>query len=221
MTVSINTIDDFALFKSLKMESREELAKTSFLKEYSPNTIFQMQDEACEFVGFVRSGSAIIFRLSPNGNEQIISVLTPGMHFNTVPALDSNKKVRACIKAISPLSVLIIPVGLFRNLLQSHADITYLILTDFAKRLDHLVQLVDELSLHSVRGRLAQFLLNQAQDNQHSKAWTQDEIAAHLGTVRDVIGRTLRAFIKAGLIERKNGEIVVTNQKALEEEANF
>lgn len=221
MTVSIQIINDFALFKSLKTESREVLAKTSLLKEYSPNTIFQMQDEPCEFVGFVRSGSAIIFRLSPNGNEQIISVLTPGMHFNTVPALDTNKNVRACIKAISPLSLLVIPVGLFRNHLQSHADISYLILTDFAKRLDHLVQLVDELSLHSVRGRLALFLINQAQDNQHSKAWTQDEIAAHLGSVRDVVGRSLRAFIKAGLIERKNGLIVILDRKGLEEEANF
>ncbi|PKN94657.1 MAG: hypothetical protein CVU45_00950 [Chloroflexi bacterium HGW-Chloroflexi-7] len=221
MTVSIQTIYDLAIFKSLKSESQEALAKASLVKECSPNTIFQMQDERCEFVGFVRSGSAVIFRLSANGNEQIISVLTPGMHFNTVPALDARNNVRACIKAISPLSLLVIPVGLFRTLLQSHADIAYIILTDFAKRLDHLVQLVDELSLHSVRGRLALFLLNQAQDKQHSKAWTQDEIAAHLGTVRDVIGRTLRAFIKAGLIERKNGEIVVINQKGLEEEANF
>ncbi len=221
MTVPIQTINDIAIFNSLKPESREEVARVSLLKEYSINTIFQMQDEPCEFVGFVRSGSAIIFRLSPNGNEQIISVLIPGMHFNTVPAMDANNNVRACIKAISPLSLLIIPVGCFRILLQSRADIAYLILTDFAKRLDHLVQLVDELSLHSVRGRLALFLLKKANGSQFSKAWTQDEIAAHLGTVRDVVGRTLRDFIKAGLIERKNGEIVVINQKGLEEEANF
>lgn len=221
MPVSILTLKDFSLFVSLKPETRKELAKASLLKDYSANTIFQMQDEPCEFVGFVRSGSAVIFRLSQNGNEQIISVLTPGMHFNTVPALDDKKNVRACIKAISPLSLLIIPVDIFRDLLQSHADLAFLILMDFAKRLDHLVQLVDELSLHSVRGRLAQFLLNQANNKQNSKALTQDEIAAHLGTVRDVVGRTLRSFIKTGLIERKNGVIVLLNPKGLEEEANF
>ncbi|MRS04732.1 Crp/Fnr family transcriptional regulator, partial [bacterium] len=219
MSVNLQNIKDFALFSSLKMDTLEEMARVALLKDFSANTIFQMQDEPCEFVGFVRTGTAVIFRLSPNGNEQIISVLTPGMHFNTVPAMDTNKNVRACIKAISPLSLLLIPVEDFRYLLQTHADLAYLILSDFARRLDHLVKLVDELSLHSVRGRLAQFLLNQTNNDQSSKSWTQDEIAAHLGTVRDVVGRTLRAFIKAGMIERKNGVMVILDRIGLEEEA--
>ncbi len=221
MSVNLETIKDHPLFSSLKTETLEDLARAALLKDFSTNTIFQMQDEPCEFVGFVRTGTAVIFRISSNGNEQIISVLTLGMHFNTVPAMDSDKNVRACIKAISPLSLLLIPVEDFRCLLQTHADLAYLILTDFARRLDHLVTLVDELSLHSVRGRLAQFLLNQAKKDPSSKPWTQDEIAAHLGTVRDVVGRTLRAFIKAGLVERKNGAIVILDRKGLEEEANL
>ena len=221
MPVSNQTIKEFPLFSSLQPVTQEALVKAALIREYSAETILQMQDEPCEFVGFVRTGSAVIFRLSPNGNEQIVSVLTPGMHFNTIPAMDANKNARACIKAISPLSLLVIPVDDFRSLLQTHADLAFLILKDFAKRLDHLVKLVDELSLHSVRGRLAQFLLTQANDGQYTKPWTQDEIAAHLGTVRDVIGRTLRAFIKAGMIERKNGAIVLLDRKGLEEEANF
>lgn len=221
MPVSIQAIKDFPLFSSLKPETLDHLARVVLHKDFSASMIFQMQDEPCKYVGFVKTGSAVIFRLSPNGNEQIISVLTPGMHFNTVPALDANQNARACIKAISPLTLLLIPIEDFQNLLQTRADMAYLILTDFAKRLDHLVKLVDELSLHSVRGRLAQFLLNQAKNGQNSKPWTQDEIAAHLGTVRDVVGRTLRSFIKAGLIERKNGAIVLLDRKGLEEEANF
>lgn len=180
-----------------------------------------MQDESCKFVGFVYSGSAVIFRCSSNGNEQILSVITPGMHFNTVPALETNPTLRASIRAISPLVLLMIPIVEYCILLQTHADLAYLILTDFAHRLDHLTGLVDELSLHSVRGRLARFLLDQAREDQVPRLWTQEEIASHLGTVRDVVGRTLRAFKDTGLIERKNGMLVLLDRQGLEEEAKF
>ena len=45
--------------------------------------------------------------------------------------------------------------------------------------------------------------------------WTQEEIVAYIGTVRDVVGRTLRA----GFIRRERGRLVVMDRAGLEREA--
>jgi len=101
------------------------------------------------------------------------------------------------------------------------------LLQDFADRLDHLTILVEDLSLRTVRGRLARFLLEHAStelggtvgEGEVARRWTQDEIAAHLGTVRDTVGRTLRAFVDAGLVRMDRQRIVLLDREGLEAEA--
>jgi hypothetical protein len=78
---------------------------------------------------------------------------------------------------------------------------------------------VEDLALHTARTQLARFLLTQAEEGQPRRSWTQEEIAAQIGTVREVVGRTLRAFAAAGLIRRERGRLVVMDRVGLEREA--
>jgi CRP/FNR family transcriptional regulator len=77
-----------------------------------------------------------------------------------------------------------------------------------------------------VRTRLARFLLSHVSDHiqegeptNHARLWTQQEIASHIGSVRDVVGRTLRSFARAGWVRRERGRLVVTDREGLEREA--
>jgi len=63
---------------------------------------------------------------------------------------------------------------------------------------------------------LARFLLSLLPGHSvSSRAWTQEEIAARVGTVRDVVGRELRTLFDAGLVRREQGPLVVSDQIAL------
>jgi CRP-like cAMP-binding protein len=97
-------------------------------------------------------------------------------------------------------------------------ELALALLQDFAERLDHLTNLVEDLALRTVRGRLARFLLEHAKDGV-ARHWTQDGIATHLGTVRDMVGRTLRAFADAGLVRMDRQRIVLLDREGLEAEA--
>jgi CRP/FNR family transcriptional regulator len=73
-----------------------------------------------------------------------------------------------------------------------------------------------------VRARLARFLLSMGQGRAApARHWTQEEIAAHIGTVRDVVGRTLRLFSHKGLIRRERGRLVITDRDGLEQVAQY
>jgi CRP-like cAMP-binding protein len=83
----------------------------------------------------------------------------------------------------------------------------------------HLVNLVDELALHTVQGRLAGLLLAQAaaaERGETAPPLTQAEMAAHLGTVREMIGRTLKTFEALGLVRVERGQITILDRAGLE-----
>jgi len=82
--------------------------------------------------------------------------------------------------------------------------------------------LAGDLALHTVRQRTASFLIREATNDSLSqgKPWTQDDMARQIGTVRDVIGRTLRDFEENGFIRRDRGKISLIDRDGLEQTAN-
>jgi CRP/FNR family cyclic AMP-dependent transcriptional regulator len=89
----------------------------------------------------------------------------------------------------------------------------------FSERITHLTELAANLSLYSVRTRLARFLIEIADSPQASGGWTQDEIAAHIGTVRDVVGRLLRELESSNIILRDRQRIRLIDRQALIKQA--
>ena len=94
------------------------------------------------------------------------------------------------------------------------------LLEHLAHQVRRLCDAVEDLALYTVRTRLARCLLSPTNDDAPSvQYWTQGELAAHIGTVRDVVGRTLRTFSREGLIRRDHGRVVVTDPAGLRREA--
>jgi CRP-like cAMP-binding protein len=91
------------------------------------------------------------------------------------------------------------------------------VLEDLSEKLYHLTDLVHDVSLRTVRGRLAKFLLAQAQGGGDVQ-WTHEQIAMQLGTRREVVSRALRAFLVEGLIQTDRQRILVLDPQKLENE---
>jgi CRP/FNR family cyclic AMP-dependent transcriptional regulator len=94
---------------------------------------------------------------------------------------------------------------------------------DLAGRVLHLISLVDDLSLRTVEARLARLLVEQAVgDKVYRKKWaTQAEMAARLGTVPDVLSRSLRNLAEQGVIQVERSLIQILDMEALEQKANL
>ena len=93
-----------------------------------------------------------------------------------------------------------------------------MIIKNLAMRCRQLVQRVYNLSFLSVTGRLAAFLLQQGDEKTalNRQQWTQDEIAAHLGTVREMVGRAFKELHEAGLIRLNRHRIEIVDREGLE-----
>lgn len=208
-----------ALFAGLSDETLARIGRVAQARSYSPGEMILLAGEPCQAAYFIATGQVRVYRLSPSGREQVLVQLGPGQAFNTVPPFQPRGVNHASVEAITVVTLYGIPSDDLLRLVSECPELGLALLRDSAERLDHLTNLVEDLSLRTVRGRLARFLLENAEQGQVARRWTQDDIAARLGTVRDMVGRTLRAFADAGLLRLERQRIVLLDREGLQTEA--
>ena len=213
---TLTAVREIGLLRALPERVLARVAYTARLERYRPGEIVILEGEPCRAVFFVVAGRLRVWRSSAEGREQVLTDLEHGQAFNTVPPFLALPVNHATVRALTSATLLAIACDDFVELVRAEPELALAVLRDFADRIVHLVNLVEDLSLRSVRGRLARFLLKRAQGPAAAQRWTQDEIAAHLGTVRDVVGRTLRAFADEGLVRIERQRIVVLDRERLE-----
>jgi CRP/FNR family transcriptional regulator len=220
MNPQVEALRRISLFTDLPQETLTRLARVSIRRTYEADETIILDEAPCRAAYFVAKGHVRASRISPDGREQVLARLGPGQSFNTVPPFQPDGVNHATVRAVDEVTLYAVAKEDLIRLVSEDAHLALTLLRDFADRLDHLTDLVEDLSLRTVRGRLARFLLEQAEAGAVTPRWTQAEIAARLGTVREMIGRTLRAFADAGLIRIDRQRIVLLDGEGLEAEAN-
>ena len=219
MESTVRALRRIPLFAGLSDGELARVARAVSLRTYAPGETIIFQGDPCQAAYFIAQGRVRVYLLSPGGREQVLAVLGPGQAFNTVPPFQACSANHATVQALTPVALYAIACADFCRLVGDCAGLALATLRDFAGRLEHLTDLVEDLSLRSVRERLARFLLEHVEGGQVAQRWTQEEIAAHLGTVRDMVGRTLRTFADGGLLRIERQRIVLLDRPGLEAEA--
>jgi len=194
------------------------LAAIAIPVKQSAGAIIQLEGDPAEAMYVVAQGRVKIARIGSNGREQVLNVIAAGGHFNTVPMFDGGA-CPANAEALTDVELLALPRDALLPVVGQHPALALALLKEFTGRLRHLVNLVDELALHTVQGRLAGLLLEQAaaaERGEPAPPLTQAEMAARLGTVREMVGRTLKSFEALGLIRLDRGQITILDRTGLE-----
>ncbi|HNR96898.1 MAG TPA: Crp/Fnr family transcriptional regulator [Anaerolineae bacterium] len=207
------------LLAGLPEHVRDAVAKAMSVRSCSAGELLLVGGERCEAAYFVLEGAVTVFRDAPSGRQQVLKRIDAGQPFNLVPALRALATNHASAQAVVTTRLLSIGSNDLRGLIRRFPDLGLALLEDLADKLDHLTNLVETIALRSVRGRLARFLLDHAESGQVPRRWTLDEIAAQLGTVRDMVGRSLRGLADAGLIDLNRERIVLLDRSGLELES--
>ncbi|MGD8967244.1 MAG: Crp/Fnr family transcriptional regulator [Anaerolineae bacterium] len=220
MKTETSPLRRITLFADLPPETLSRVATVLIRRTYAPDETIVLEGAPCQAAYFLARGHVRVLRTSPDGREQVLVQLGPGQSFNTVPPFRTQGTNHATVQAADQVTVYAISRDDLHRLVSESPALALALLRDFADRLDHLTDLVEDLSLRTVRGRLARLLLEEATADEVARRWTQAEIAARLGTVREMIGRTLSALADAGLIRIDRQRIVLLDRQGLEAEAS-
>lgn len=220
MTVVAEFLRKLPFFSELDADELTEVAARVHERAFRRGEVILLEGETPQAVYFVARGQVRIYRLSPEGREQVLKRLGPGEAFNLVPVLDGRPNPSSAM-AWTDVTAYAIERDHFLRMVRQHPALAGAALAESAARLRHMTALVEDLSLRTVGARLAKLLLNQAaKEPEIPRRMTQQEMAAQLGTVREVVGRALAELEREGLIRLERHRIVIVDRDGLEIKAH-
>ncbi|MEE9388750.1 MAG: Crp/Fnr family transcriptional regulator [Paracoccaceae bacterium] len=108
-----------------------------------------------------------------------------------------------------------IPRKVFEDLITDSTDFRQFVFQSYSRRITDLFFVIDELAFRRVDIRLAQTLILLS-DGKDALSVTHQQLAAELGTAREVISRQLQEFQRRGMVKLSRGVVQITDSDALE-----
>jgi len=210
-------------FENIDVDILEELTGNMTLYRYERGEFLFFEGEPCAGLFILQEGSVKLYKLSPQGRELIIRVLQQGETFNEVPVFDG-KENAVNVSVLEESRIWNIEAEALRNMLRRHPDMAQSIILNLSKNLRMLVEMVEELSFFQVTTRLARLIISLSDEElagSRNYRLTQDEMAARLGTVREVVARSLRELERSGAIQTYRGRIEILDEALLVEWAHL
>lgn len=202
-------------FDDLPDKMLQDIAGHMQLREYQRGDVLFWEGDTCDGLHIVEHGSAKIFRLSPQGRQYIVRVLQEGDTFAEVPAFDEGTNP-VNVEALEICKVWAIDSEKLHALVMSHPAFAQKVLVNFGRMLRGMVRMVSEMAFYQVTHRLARLISEFPQDKS-TPHWTQEQLAARLGTVREVVARSLKELERSGAIMVEDRRIQIADQEAFDQ----
>jgi len=208
------------LFEGLSPKQCTALGAIAVRKYYSRGQNFFAEGD--DGIGFyiVLSGKVKVFKLSPDGKEQIFHILEASEPFAEA-AVFAGEHYPASAQALSETIVLFFPRQKFVELISREPSLALSMLALLSQRLRKLTMLVENLSLKEVPGRLAAYLLYLHERNDDSATVKLDisknQMASLLGTIPETLSRILKRMTDEKLIKADARTISILDKKGLTE----
>lgn len=164
---------------------------------------------------FVLGGQLRVYTYGPGGKEATLYMIDPGE--TCVLALNSlfnDMLYPAWVEAETDTVVGVLPGIAYRTLFSSDPAIQDLTVRALSTAVFRLMAELEQIHASKLDQRLASFLVNRASSQGMVKK-TQREIAAHIGTTREVVARLLGQLAADGLIATGRGQVRVLDARAL------
>jgi CRP/FNR family transcriptional regulator len=212
------------IFSDLSKAELKFLSDRTVTRRYASGDLIFTEGDPCAGLYIVESGDVRIFKTSPGGREQVLTIEHAGSSVAELPIFDGGN-YPASASAATDSVLLFISRSDFRALCLEHPEVALKVLRMVGLRLRRLVGIIEELSFTTVRHRLAALLLRLAREAgkasgraEFKVAASNQELASQIGTVRELVSRNLSRFQAEGLISMDGKNITIPDLARLEAE---
>lgn len=219
---SLQTLQKVPLFADLSDTEIKFLAQRAVPRQFSPGELIFSEGEPCAGLWVIEAGRVRIFKSSPTGREQVLAIEAPGNSVAELPVFDGGN-YPASAAAVDDTTLLFVSKQEFHSLCLVHPKVALKVLRVVGKRLRTLVAIIEELSFTTVRSRLISLLLRLARQGSKTAAGVEiqlpasnQELAAQIGTVRELVSRNMSRLQAEGLIRIEGRSVIIPDLPALE-----
>jgi CRP/FNR family transcriptional regulator len=222
------------------MAKRTEFPGASIFTGLEPHQIARLESEAeiCNFESgrwitqygdiwpfffFINRGEVTAIKESFEGRSLILTTLHAGEVFWGLAFFIENAPMPASLRAVQDTELMRWPRDVLMPLFQQNGRLTWELSCLMIQRVQLASEIVERLAFHPVAGRLSRLLLERSERMEpglQPRDLTLDEMAARVGTTREVVSRFLHRFADDGIISITRTEFSITDRQKLEELAD-
>lgn len=209
--------DFFPVWNKLTPAQQAALTGCAVSWEVTKGTMLHNGSADCTGVFLVRSGQLRAYMLSDEGREiTLYRLFEHDLCLFSASCMMRSIQFDVFIQAEKDTSLWLIPVHIYRQLVEESAPISNFTNEIMASRFSDVMWLVEQVMWKSMDKRIANFLLEEiAIEGTAELKITHEAIANHLGTHREVVTRMLRYFQSEGMVALSRGTVTVTSEDAL------
>lgn len=189
------------IFRHLSHGEMVEIASITRERTYAKGeTVYRMGDRRGELY-VLHSGVVKVFRLSPEGREQVIRTVGPGEFLGELSLFSVREQTDSAV-ALEQTTMCVIAWDRLRSLMERIPSIAFKVMEQLSGRLEQTESLLEQTNLHPVEQRLARYLL-EASGGKDSFALglPKGDLASLLGMTQETLSRRLSSFQQEGLVE--------------------
>ncbi|MFH2103301.1 MAG: Crp/Fnr family transcriptional regulator [Chloroflexota bacterium] len=206
-------------FEDLSREHRLAIARCTKLVAFERGETLFWEGDPSSGLHIVQEGSIKLYRVSPQGRQYIVRILMENDTFNEVSVFDKgNNPVNA--ETLEASRVWVVEAECARDLVKQDSAFAQKVINNPGLNLRTLVHAVSEMAFYQVTHRLARLIMQLPESGlagHRGTRLTQDQLAARLGTVREVVARSLRELERSGAIRVADRRIAVSDEEILQE----
>lgn len=205
----IEDLEHFEPFGSLSAAGKALLRQGVVRKRLSGAAAIVHKGQAVSGAYVALHGRLRVFTIAPNGTEATLYFVDPGE--TCVLALNclfNDLLYPAWVQAETPATLAVIPGPVYRRLFESEPAIQNLTVSALSTLVYRLMAELEQVHSSQHKVRLAQFILTHASSD-GTLQMTQQQLARHLGTTREVVARLIGELVAAELLRTQRGLIAI------------
>jgi len=206
---AIDDLERFEPFRHLGEAGKALLRQGLVRKRLARAAAVVHKGQAVSGAYIALEGRLRVFTVAPNGTEATLYFIDPGE--TCVLALNclfNDLLYPAWVQAETPATVAVIAGPVYRRLFESEPSIQNLTVSTLSTLVYRLMAELEQVHAGQHKVRLAQFILTHA-DAGGTLQMTQQQIAGHLGTTREVVARLIGDFVDAELLRTRRGALAI------------
>jgi len=219
----IHCITKVPVFNHLSTDEMRVIARVASSREYQKGEMVFFTGSGARILYIIHQGLMKQVRVARSGREQMVRTLHPGEFVGEL-ALFSNRESEGYLEALKPSEVCQIHGRDVQSLLREFPEIATKIVEQLSNRLAGAEETIEQLGVHTVKQRLAGFLLRSlnkegasVEPSHITLPFSKRDLASKLGTSQETLSRRLAELEEQGVITLAGQrEITIHTEEALE-----
>ncbi|BDB00590.1 Crp/Fnr family transcriptional regulator [Clostridium botulinum] len=214
------------IFSSLSEEELIKIVNMTGHEDFKKGEAICNEGDKSETLIIINEGKVKLCKITKEGKEQIIHILSSGDFFGELNLFNDDKSYNFSAYAISDVKICTLTKNKMDEILLKNPDISLKILKEVTKRLAETETLAQNLATNDADIRIANMILdfgekygvNKEQYIEIKLPINREEMANYVGVTRETISRKLSKFEDLDIIKLVgNKVIIIKDEDALKE----